>query len=211
MLREWLEAQGADVVLTRWNDSSLTRDTVKKGKKRRLMGALSFSLLHATDFAHRYETIIRPALQAGKIVLADRYVYTAYARDAARGIDPGALRKLYGFAVQPDLTLYFRVSIDVALERLLRKRPKKGLSFYEAGMDMGLTDDPVESYRLFQYDVTREYERMVDEFDLQVVEAQRAIAMQHDEIVKRVMLVLRRADAQPGASPGWLGGMLHAS
>jgi dTMP kinase len=130
---------------------------------------MTFSLLHATDFADRLLYNIVPPLKAGMIVLADRYTYTAFARDTARGVDRRWVRELYSFAVKPDLAVYFRVPIEVSLERLLARRIK--LKFYEAGMDMGWSSQPVESFRIFQGKVLDEYDRLVDEFGLSVVNA----------------------------------------
>ena len=110
------------------------------------------------------------------IVLADRYTYTAFARDATRGVDRQWVRELYSFAVRPDLALYFRVPIDVSLDRLTARRVK--LKFYEAGMDMGWSSNPNESFRLFQGAVLEEYDRIVDEFGLQVVDAAGSITAQ---------------------------------
>jgi dTMP kinase len=130
---------------------------------------MTFSLLHATDFADRTLYKIIPPLKAGMIVLADRYAYTAFARDATRGVDRQWVRELYSFAVKPDMALYFRVPIDVSLDRLLARRVK--IKFYEAGMDMGWSTNPAESFRLFQGKVLDEYDRVVDEFGLNVVNA----------------------------------------
>ena len=110
------------------------------------------------------------------IVLADRYAYTAFARDATRGVDRQWVRELYSFAVRPDLTLYFRVPIDVSLDRLMARRVK--LKFYEAGMDLGWSANPVESFRLFQGKVLDEYDRIVEEFGLEVVDAKGSITEQ---------------------------------
>jgi dTMP kinase len=137
---------------------------------------MTFSLLHATDFADRLLYKIIPPLKAGMIVLADRYTYTAFARDATRGVDRQWVRELYSFAVQPDMTLYFRVPIEVSLDRLMARRVK--LKFYEAGMDLGWSGNPVESFRLFQGKVLDEYDRLVDEFGLEVVNAVGSITEQ---------------------------------
>jgi dTMP kinase len=110
------------------------------------------------------------------IVLADRYTYTAFARDAARGVDRRWVRELYSFAVKPDLAVYFRVPIDVSVERLLARRVK--LKFYEAGLDLGLSAQPVESFRLFQGKVLDEYDRLVEEYGLSVVNAVGSITEQ---------------------------------
>jgi dTMP kinase len=137
---------------------------------------MTFSLLHATDFADRLLYKIIPPLKAGMVVLADRYAYTAFARDATRGVDRQWVRELYSFAVRPDLSLYFRVPIDVSVDRLLARRVK--LKFYEAGMDLGWSTNPVESFKLFQGKVLEEYDHLVQEFGLQVIEAAGSITDQ---------------------------------
>ncbi len=137
---------------------------------------MTFSLLHATDFADRLLYKIIPPLKAGMVVLADRYAYTAFARDATRGVDRQWVRELYSFAVRPDLSLYFRVPIDVSVDRLLARRMK--LKFYEAGMDLGWSTSPVESFKLFQGKVLEEYDHLVQEFGLQVIEAAGSITDQ---------------------------------
>src|SRR5256885_10481335 len=130
---------------------------------------MTFSLLHATDFADRLLYKIIPPLKAGMIVVADRYAYSAFARDATRWVDRQWVRELYGFAVRPDLSLYFRVPIDVSVDRLMARRVK--LKFYEAGMDLGWSTNPLESFRLFQGKVLDEYDQLVQEFGLEVVDA----------------------------------------
>ena len=145
---------------------------------------MTFSLLHATDFADRLLYKIIPPLKAGMIVLADRYAYTAFARDATRGVDRQWVRELYSFAVQPDLALYFRVPIDVSLDRLMARRVK--LKFYEAGMDLGWSSNPTESFRLFQGKVLEEYDRIVDEFGLEVINATSSITEQQ-QVVRRLI------------------------
>jgi len=137
---------------------------------------MTFSLLHATDFADRLLYKIIPPLKAGMIVLADRYAYTAFARDATRGVDRQWVRELYSFAVRPDLALYFRVPIDVSVDRLMARRVK--LKFYEAGMDLGWSTNPVESFRMFQGKVLNEYDHLVDEFGMDVVDARGSITEQ---------------------------------
>ena len=140
LLAKWLSAAGHPVFVTEWNSSALVKAATKTGKKKNALTPMTFSLLHATDFADRLLYNIIPPLKAGMIVLADRYAYTAFARDAARGVDRRWVRELYSFAVQPDLAVYFRVPIEVSIDRLLARRVK--LKFYEAGMDMGWSTQP---------------------------------------------------------------------
>lgn len=163
LLREWLLSTGQDVIFTEWNSSQIISETTKKAKKKNLLTPRTFSLLHAVDFADRLEQVIVPALKAGFIVLADRYAFTAFARDVARGVDSEWVRSMYGFAVQPDLALYFQVPIEISLSRICTNRAPK---FYEAGMDLGLSTDPYESYRIFQSRVINEYDKMVEEYGL---------------------------------------------
>jgi len=103
LLQKWLESREFNVYFTEWNSSELVKETTRRGKKTKVLTPLTFSLLHATDFANRLYHQILPPLKAGMIVLADRYMYTAFARDAVRGMSPGWLRNLYSFAVRPDL------------------------------------------------------------------------------------------------------------
>jgi dTMP kinase len=169
MLRKWLLGQGFCVAFSEWNSSPIVYKTTKRGKKKRLLTPTSFSLIHAADFADRMDRQMLPALKAGAIVLADRYVYTAFARDVARGVHPEWVRSVYSFAIEPTLAFYFRVSLDESLERILSGRPS--LKYYEAGMDLGLSDDPYTSYRIFQEKILEEYEKMTSEFDLEVIDA----------------------------------------
>jgi dTMP kinase len=169
LLAKWLSAAGRPVFVTEWNSSALVKAATKSGKKKNSLTPMTFSLLHATDFADRLLYNIIPPLKAGMIVLADRYAYTAFSRDAARGVDRRWVRELYSFAVRPDLAVYFRVPIEVSTDRLLARRVK--LKFYEAGMDMGWSSNLVESFRIFQGKVLEEYDRLVDEFDLSVINA----------------------------------------
>lgn len=176
LLAKWLTSEGNRVFLTEWNSSALVKAATKTGKKKNALTPMTFSLLHATDFADRLLYKIIPPLKAGMIVLADRYTYTAFARDATRGVDRQWVRELYSFAVRPDLALYFRVPIDTSVDRLMARRVK--LKFYEAGMDLGWSANPVESFRLFQGRVLTEYERIVEEFGLEVVDAAASITDQ---------------------------------
>jgi dTMP kinase len=163
-------------VFSEWNSSPVVKATTSLGKKHQLLTPLTFSLIHATDFSDRVERDIVPALKAGAIVLADRYVYTAFARDVTRGVDKRWVRALYQFAVTPTLAVYFRVPLDVALYRILSSRPK--LKFYEAGMDLRLSADPTESYKLFQARIQTEYEGLVDEFGLATMDATLPVEVQ---------------------------------
>jgi dTMP kinase len=161
---------------------------MRRGKKKDLLTPTSFSLLHAVDFADRLNYKIIPPLKAGMIVLADRYVYTAFARDVARGVHPDWVRGVYSFAPRPDLALYFRVPIEVSLERLLTGRAK--LKYHEAGMDVGLSRDPAESFRLFQSRVLELYDGLVGEYDLQVVDAAGDINSQQITVRRMVRRIL---------------------
>jgi dTMP kinase len=184
LLAKWLTASGHRVFVTEWNSSALVKAATKSGKKKNALTPMTFSLLHATDFADRLLYKIVPPLKAGMIVLADRYAYTAFARDVARGVHRQWVRDLYSFAVRPDLAVYFRVPIDVSLDRLLARRVK--LKFYEAGMDMGWSSNLTESFRIFQTKVLDEYDQLVSEFGLHVIEAAGSITDQQRELRRLV-------------------------
>jgi dTMP kinase len=184
LLAKWLTASGHRVFVTEWNSSALVKAATKAGKKKNALTPMTFSLLHATDFADRLLYKVIPPLKAGMIVLADRYAYTAFARDAARGVDRRWVRDLYSFAVRPDIAVYFRVPIDVSLDRLLARRVK--LKFYEAGLDMGWSASATDSFRIFQSKVLEEYDELVGEFGLSVIEAGSSITDQQ-QMLRRLV------------------------
>ncbi len=188
LLRKWIVAQGYCAHLSEWNSSPLVRSTTKFGKDQRLLSPMTFSLIHAADFADRLERSILPPLRAGAVVLTDRYIYTAFARDVARGIDPDFVRRVYSFAPRPSAAFYFRVPLDEALKRILAGRPE--LKYYEAGMDLGLSEDPYESFRLFQKRILEQYELMVPEFGLNVINATRPITDQQRQVRELVRPLL---------------------
>ncbi len=159
LLKRWLEVGGYRTYFTEWNSSPLVKSATRRGKRRRLLTPVTFSLIHAADFADRYERQILPLLRSGHLVLADRYVYTAFARDGARGCPVDWLRNLYQYAVVPDVTFYFRAPLEIAIRRILSGRPR--LKYYEAGMDLGLSLDPIESFTKFQGITLARYDQMV--------------------------------------------------
>jgi dTMP kinase len=180
LLRKWLIGEGYCVAFSEWNSSSVVRATTKRGKKKQLLSPTTFSLIHAADFADRMERQMLPALKAGAIVLADRYMYTAFARDVVRGVHPQWVRNIYGFAVNPTVPFYFRVPLQESIRRIIVGRPQ--LKYYEAGLDLGLSSDPFESFALFQERIIGEYEKMVDEFGMTVIDATRPLIEQQEVI-----------------------------
>jgi len=189
LLKKWLEAQGYSVFFTEWNSSELVKETTREAKKKNLLTPTTFSLLHATDFADRLYYQIIPPLKAGMIVLADRYAYTAFARDVVRGVSPQWVRNLYGFALKPDISFYFDVPIQIACDRILSNRTE--IKFHEAGMDLGLSSDTRESFRIFQGRIMDEYKKMIEEFELTTIDATLEIHDQQNIVRDKVKEALK--------------------
>lgn len=188
LLEKWLRFNNLDVFKTEWNSSDLVRQVTSKGKKKVTLTPTTFSLLHATDFADRFERNILPLLRAGYFVLADRYVYTAYARDITRGCDAAWVHRVYSFAIKPDIAFYYRVPIDVAMDRILSGRPK--LKYYEAGMDMNLSRDPYDSYRIFQNKIIEQYDQMSKKEKFTIINATLSIKEQQKQMREKVKKIL---------------------
>lgn len=184
LLKRWLEAEGIKVYFSEWNSSELVKSATSKGKKRELLTPTTFSLIHATDFADRYERHLVPLLRAGYIVLCDRYIFTAFARDVVRGCPPDWVRGNYSFAAAPDITMFFRADLEVSLNRILEGRPK--LKFFEAGMDLRLSTDPYESFRIFQGRILSEYLAMTKEFNFVTIDANENVEKQQILVRKLV-------------------------
>jgi len=184
LLKRWLELQGLKVFFSEWNSSDIVKSATSKGKKRELLTPTTFSLIHATDFADRYERQLVPLLRAGYLVLCDRYIFTAFARDTVRGCPPEWVRGLYSFAAHPDVTLFFKTHLEVSLQRILEGRPS--LKYFEAGMDMRLSTDPYESFRIFQGRILEQYLGMSTEYDFSVINADQPIEIQQSLVRKLV-------------------------
>ncbi len=195
LLFKWLQSQGRSVYFSEWNSSNLVRSTTKAAKKSKTFTPTTFSILACTDFADRWENSIYPLLKAGVVVLADRYAFTAFARDVARGVDPTWVRNMYSFAIQPDAALFFRVPLDIAVGRITSARAK--LKYYEAGMDLGLSENKVESFNLFQGRILDEYDKMVDEFGLTVIDGTQSVHIQQKKVRNLVKKVLRGWEGLP--------------
>lgn len=189
LLKRWLEIQELKVYFTEWNSSVIVKQITSKAKKLQLLTSTTFSLIHCTDFADRYERQILPLLHAGYIVLCDRYLFTALARDTARNCHPEWVANLYSFARKPDITFFFNLPLKTALGRILAGRPK--LKYHEAGMDLNLSNDITESFRLFQGKINNNYRKMVKKYGFTVMDATRSIEQQQEEVRK---IVARKID-----------------
>lgn len=191
LLSRWLRSSGYAVAFSEWNSSPLVRSTTRRGKKKEMFTPATFSLIHATDFADRTERYILPLIRAGAIVCADRYAYTAFARDVARGVDPKWVRNLYSFAIRPNLAFYFRTPLEVALSRILGGRD--ALKHYEAGMDLNLSSDVEESFRIFQGRILAEYDNMAEEMGFHIIDATQSIEDQQRQMRSIVLKHIGRS------------------
>ena len=169
---------------------------VQLAKTSNLLNPLTFVLLHACDFAHRMETEIIPALKAGFVVLADRYIYTAIARAGVRGVDSQWIRRLYGFALAPHLVFYLKIDPDTLARRTLANG---GISYWESGMDMRCGDNIFDNFRSYQRQLLRAYASMSDEFDFRVLDGRQPVATIQEQLQRQIGTFLdSRADAPEG-------------
>ena len=189
LLKKYIENECYGCMLSEWKTSRLISDVINEAKERNLLNTTTFSLLYAADYADRLENVIIPALKAGFVVLLDRYVYTAFARDVARNVDSTWVRNLYSFAIEPDLTFYFDVTPKDSLDRICANREPK---YYEAGMDIKLSNNPYKSYILFQNRIVEQYQSMISEFGLIKIDAMDSIHKKQKFIRKKVEELLMR-------------------
>ena len=176
LFRTWLQNTGEAVTVTKWNSSPLFKPVMKARKAARALTPMEFAVLQAADFRHRLHTEIMPALKEGKIVLADRYVFTGIARDVARGLDRDWSMSLYAPIRWPDMVFFFSASPQTCATRIAGAR---GIKYYEAGQDVTGLTDPFESYLRFASNVINEYSRLSQEFAFVTVDAERSIYEQH--------------------------------
>jgi dTMP kinase len=197
LLQNWLAVEGYGVTVTEWKSSELISRVIDKAKSKNALNTITFSLLYATDLADRLHNIILPALRAGLVVIADRYFYTAFARDVVRGADPAWVRKVYGFAVEPDMVFYLKMPLEPLLRRIITTRG--GLDFYESGRDIGISTDLYQSFKLYQSKILEEYDHMVDEYNFQIIPADEPIESVQKRLRERITALLADQPSEYGS------------
>ncbi len=179
LLKNWLEVQGYSVVETGWAHSNLMQRSIEMAKTGNMMDRMTFTLLYATDFADRFENQIIPAIKSGHIVLADRYIFTAFARDVVRESNPKWIRDLFSFALVPDLALYLKVDIETLIPRVIESG---GINYWEAGMDLHMGQDLFDSFVNYQSKLIAEYDALAKEFSFEAVDGRKGV----DEIQEKI-------------------------
>jgi len=187
-LNNWLERNGHATVQVGLRRSTLVMAELDQAKKGNILGRTTMALFYATDFADQLDNIILPALRAGFVVLADRYIYTLMARAIVRGCDRPWLESLYGLAVIPDVVFYVKVSPQILAERNFQKNA--ALDYWESGMDIGLSADMFESFVKYQRLMEREFTRMGEQYGFQVLDGNRSVKVIAADLQKRVEAVL---------------------
>lgn len=199
-LKQWLEIKGHGVVTTGWTRSPLMGKVIEEAKSGHTLNPDTYTLLYAADFADRLEHEIIPALKAGFIVLADRYIYTIFARSKVRRVDPVWTREVFGFALQPDAVLYMKVSVEDLIPRVINtqtltkryweEQGGEGIDYWESGMDLRPGGDFYDSFVEYQRQLLEEFEKMITEFHFQVVDASRGLSDTNKQLKKEIRAVL---------------------
>jgi dTMP kinase len=189
LLKQWLENHGHAVLDTGMTRSALAGKRLKLAKEGHTLGGVTMSLFYATDFADRLENEIIPALRAGFVVLTDRYIYSLMVRAIVRGADPEWMREVYGFALKPDAIFYLRLQIDDLVTRVLQS---SGFDYWESGMDMHMGEDMYESFVRYQKWLLAEFDKMVDEYGFEVIDASPGIEEVFERLRTRVMQVVEQ-------------------
>jgi dTMP kinase len=199
-IKKWLEVKGLGVVTTGWTRSPLMGKAIEKAKSGHTLNVNTFSLLYSADFADRLEHEIIPALRSGFIVLADRYIYTAFARSAVRGANRRWIRKVFGFALNPDAVFYMRVGVEDLIPRVinsqtLQKRywdelSGEGIDYWEAGMDMRFGEDFYDSFVEYQKRILKEFDTMTKEFNFKAIDASKNFEEINRDLKQGILSVL---------------------
>jgi dTMP kinase len=187
LLRTWLESEGYAVSDTGLKRSPLTSPGLDAAKQGHTLGSRTMSLFYAADYADRLENQIIPVLKAGFIVLSDRYFYSIIARDVVRGADPVWARKVYGFALVPDVVLYLRADVNTLATRIAHGR---GFDYWESGMDIRCADNLYDSFCVYQSRLIEQFDQMGDEFKFVSIDATRSIPAIQEDLKREIRKVL---------------------
>ena len=187
-LGEWLEGCGYATTQVGLKRSTLVSEELENAQQGNILSRITLSLFYATDFADQLENIILPALKAGLIVLADRYIYTLMARDMVRGMEENWLRNLYGIALKPDVVFYLNVTPEELVQRTFAK--KAALDYWESGMDLGFSRDMFDSFLRYQSEVQKVFKRLQSTYRFTIVDGNRPVDAVNAELQKKIGAVL---------------------
>ena len=188
MLVEWLEGSGHATVQVGLKRSTLVSEELERAQHGNILSRTTLSLFYATDFADQLENIIMPALKAGFVVLADRYIYTLMARDMVRGMDEAWLKNLYGVAVEPDAVFYLNVEPQELVQRSFAKNA--ALDYWESGMDLGLSRDMFDSFMKYQTNMENTFRALQTTYGFTIVDGMRPAEDINAELRKKISAVL---------------------
>ena len=187
-LVQWLEASGHHTLQVGLKGSTLVSEELETAQHGNILSRTTLSLFYATDFADQLENNILPALRAGSIVLADRYIYTLMVRDLVRGMDEGWLRNLYGIALVPDAVFYLEVRPEILVQRVFAKQ--QTLDYWESGMDLGLSRDMFDSFLQYQSRMRDTFRRLQRHYGFDIIDAERSMDDVNAELRRRIEAVL---------------------
>jgi dTMP kinase len=190
MLTTKLEADGYAVLNTGLNRSELIGQGILEAKRNISLGKRTLALFYAADFADQLEQKIIPALQAGYVVLADRYIYTLMARNTVRGIKRKWSSNLYNFALIPDMTFYIDVEPHTLVHRVFAKR--QSLDHYESGADLGISEDMFESFIIYQQKLAKEFLVLKKKYNLTFINGNDSIEQTHVRLEKQISKYLSK-------------------
>jgi dTMP kinase len=188
-LVEWLEQGGHATVQVGLKRSTLVSEELEQAQQGNILSRITLSLFYATDFADQVENVILPALKAGFIVLADRYIYTLMARDMVRGMDEGWLKNLYGIALVPDAVFYLQTTPEVLVQRNLSKT--QTLDYWESGMDLGLSRDLFDSFLRYQSLMSEQFQKLQRTYRFRIVDGNQSVEGVHDELRSDIEAVMK--------------------
>ncbi len=190
MLKDWIEEEGFGVLDTGLARSPLTQPGLDEAKRGHTLGHLTMSLFYATDFADRLENQIIPALKAGFYMLSDRYFYSIIARNVVRGADPDWSRKIYGFALKPDMIFYLRADVPTLVSRVVNGG---GFDYWESGMDIGCADNLYDSFCIYQARLIEQFDQMAEEFGFITIDANRSSHDVFEDIKEHVQSLIHES------------------
>ena len=188
LLVDWLEGSGHSTVQVGLKRSTLVSEELDRAQEGNILSRTTLSLFYATDFADQMENIILPALRAGQMVLADRYIYTLMARDIVRGMDEKWLKNLYGMALEPDAVFYLNVAPEELVQRTFAKYSR--LDYWESGMDVGVSRDMFDSFLKYQALMLRTFKSLQSTYGFHIIDAHRPVEAINSELRTKIQAVL---------------------
>jgi len=191
LLGERLEAHGVAVATVGLARSELMGELIKaNANELHQLNWRTRALLYATDLHDQTIHELQPLLDAGFVVLADRYTLTPLIREEIRGGDVEWIEGLYSDIPEPNLTIILQAGGRRLLNRMMHNGSLVQLNNFEAGIDMALSPSITKSFLSYQKKIRTAFIEHAAKNDITIIHTKQSVKDVHSQIWAEIYPIL---------------------